>query len=181
VTPWALRRSSGFSQNDAHIYCTYGQAKDEFLAVMRMHDEYYRALGISDFSMVLALRDPANKDKYHDDEQMWATAERITREAMEESNIPYVEDPGGAAHYGDYTAPTAGQGHRPQRDRRHRRHRRHRRDQDRSPANHADPHVPDRQRSAPSFRSCIYRSPAFSVLLELSFPREAPEQTAGLI
>jgi threonyl-tRNA synthetase len=95
-----LMRTRGFSQNDAHIYCTYGQAKDEFLAVMRMHDEYYRALGIIDFYMVLALRDPANKDKYHDDEQMWATAERITREAMEESNIPYVEDPGGAAHYG---------------------------------------------------------------------------------
>jgi threonyl-tRNA synthetase len=95
-----LMRTRGFAQNDAHIYCTYDQAKDEFLAVMRMHDEYYRALGITDFYMVLALRDPANKDKYHDDEEMWATAEQITRDAMDESNIPYVEDPGGAAHYG---------------------------------------------------------------------------------
>lgn len=95
-----LMRTRGFSQNDAHIYCTYEQAKDQFLEVMRMHDDYYRTLGITDFYMVLALRDPANKDKYHDDEEMWITAERITREAMEESNIPYVEDPGGAAHYG---------------------------------------------------------------------------------
>jgi threonyl-tRNA synthetase len=93
-------RARGFTQNDAHIYCTYEQAKDQFLEVMRMHDEYYRALGMTDFHMVLALRDPKNRDKYHDDEQMWETAERITREAMEESNIPYVEDFGGAAHYG---------------------------------------------------------------------------------
>lgn len=65
-----------------------------------MHDDYYRALGIVDFYMVLALRDPANTDKYHDDEEMWTNAERITREAMEESDIPYVEELGGAAHYG---------------------------------------------------------------------------------
>jgi threonyl-tRNA synthetase len=95
-----IMRTRGFTQNDAHIYCTHDQAKDQFLEVMRMHDEYYRALGIEDFYMVLALRDPANADKYHDDDEMWATAERITREAMDESNIPYVEEPGGAAHYG---------------------------------------------------------------------------------
>jgi len=95
-----LMRTRGFTQNDAHIYCTYGQAKDQFLEVMRMHDAFYRTLGIVDFHMVLALRDPKNKDKYHDDEEMWRVSERITREAMDESNIPYVEDVGGAAHYG---------------------------------------------------------------------------------
>lgn len=72
-------RARGFTQNDAHIYCTYDQAKDQFLEVMRMHDEYYRALGITDFYMVLALRDPKNKDKYHDDEQMWVTHARRRR------------------------------------------------------------------------------------------------------
>lgn len=97
---YGIMRARGFTQNDAHIYCTLDQAKDQFLEVMRMHDEYYRTLGITDFYMVLALRDPANTKKYHDDEQMWVDAERITREAMEESNIPYVEDIGGAAHYG---------------------------------------------------------------------------------
>jgi len=95
-----IMRTRGFTQNDAHIYCTYDQAKDQFLEVMRMHDDYYQALGITDFYMVLALRDPANKDKYHDDDEMWATSERITREAMDESGIPYVEELGGAAHYG---------------------------------------------------------------------------------
>jgi threonyl-tRNA synthetase len=97
---YGIMRSRGFTQNDAHIYCTLDQAKDQFLEVMRMHDDYYRALGITDFYMVLALRDPTNTEKYHDDEQMWQDSERITREAMDESNIPYVEDPGGAAHYG---------------------------------------------------------------------------------
>lgn len=97
---YGIMRTRGFTQNDAHIYCTLEQAKDQFLEVMRMHDDYYRKLGITDFYMVLALRDPANTEKYHDDEQMWQDAERITREAMDESGIPYVEDPGGAAHYG---------------------------------------------------------------------------------
>ncbi|MGH3851560.1 MAG: threonine--tRNA ligase, partial [Pseudonocardiaceae bacterium] len=95
-----IMRTRGFTQNDAHIYCTLDQAKDQFLEVMHMHDDYYRALGITDFYMVLALRDPANTDKYHDDAEMWRNAERITREAMAESNIPYVEELGGAAHYG---------------------------------------------------------------------------------
>ncbi len=95
-----MMRTRGFTQNDAHVYCGYDQAKAQFVDVMRMHEDYYRTLGITDFHMVLALRDPSDKDKYHGDEEMWRTAERITREAMDESNIPYVEDPGGAAHYG---------------------------------------------------------------------------------
>jgi threonyl-tRNA synthetase len=97
---YGTMRTRGFTQNDAHIYCTESQAKEQFVEVMQMHDRYYRSLGITDFYMVLALRDPANKEKYHDDEAMWETSERITREAMEESSIPYVEEVGGAAHYG---------------------------------------------------------------------------------
>ena len=95
-----LMRVRGFTQNDAHIYCTYEQAKAEFVEVMHLHDTYYRALGIEDFYMVLALRDPENTKKYHGDDAMWADAERMTREAMDESGIPYVEEIGGAAHYG---------------------------------------------------------------------------------
>ena len=78
-------RTRGFTQNDAHIYCSRDQAKKEFVDVMRLHDYYYRILGISDFHMLLALRDPKNKTKYHGDDEMWLEAERITREAMEES------------------------------------------------------------------------------------------------
>ncbi|AEH09716.1 MULTISPECIES: threonine--tRNA ligase [Protofrankia] len=97
---FGMMRVRGFSQNDAHIYCTREQAIDEFLAVMRLHALYYDKLGIEDYHMVLALRDPKNTEKYHGDELMWQEAERITRDAMEQSGIPYIEDIGGAAHYG---------------------------------------------------------------------------------
>ena len=95
-----LMRTRGFSQNDAHIYCTEEQAEEQFLEVMKLHETYYTGLGITDFHMVLAVRDPANTEKYHDDEEMWEKAERITRSAMERSGIPFVLDVGGAAHYG---------------------------------------------------------------------------------
>ena len=95
-----LMRTRGFTQNDAHIYCTDEQAEEQFLEVMRMHEMYYQQLGITDFHMVLAVRDPANTDKYHDDEEMWTRAEAITRGAMEKSGIPFILDVGGAAHYG---------------------------------------------------------------------------------
>jgi threonyl-tRNA synthetase len=95
-----LMRTRGFTQNDAHIYCSREQAKKEFLDVIRLHEYYYRALGISGFHLVLALRDPRNISKYHTDEQMWVEAESITREAVEQSGIRFAEDIGGAAHYG---------------------------------------------------------------------------------
>lgn len=95
-----LMRARGFTQNDAHIYCSRDQAEDQFLEVMQLHEYYYRKLGITKFHMVLAVRDPDNKKKYHDDEEMWKEAEEITRNAMERSQIPYVLDVGGAAHYG---------------------------------------------------------------------------------
>lgn len=95
-----LMRVRGFTQNDAHIYCTRESAKEEFVAVMRLHQYYYDALGLRDYHMVLALRDPKNKDKYHGDDEMWKESERLSRAAMEESGIPYVDELGAAAHYG---------------------------------------------------------------------------------
>src|SRR5215470_5372699 len=95
-----LMRVRGFTQNDAHIYCTSESAKDEFVAVMRLHQYYYDTLGLRDYHMVLALRDPKNNAKYHGDEAMWQEAERLSRGAMEESGIPYVDEIGAAAHYG---------------------------------------------------------------------------------
>jgi threonyl-tRNA synthetase len=95
-----LMRVRGFTQNDAHIYCRKDQAEDMFLEVMKLHEYYYTKLGLTDFHMELALRDPKNIKKYHQDEEMWQEAEEITRRAMERSQIPYVLDIGGAAHYG---------------------------------------------------------------------------------
>ncbi len=95
-----LLRVRGLTQNDGHIFCRPGQAVEEFTAVMRLHAYYYEHLGLDDYHMVLALRDPANIAKYHGDDAMWREAERITRLAIEESQIPYVEEIGAAAHYG---------------------------------------------------------------------------------
>lgn len=95
-----LMRVRGFTQNDSHIYCAMEQAKEEFLRVMKLHEMYYKKLGIKDYYMVLALRDPKNKEKYHGDDAMWELAEKLTREAMNESKIPYKEEIGGAAFYG---------------------------------------------------------------------------------
>lgn len=97
---FGLMRVRGMAQNDAHIYCTQEQAVDEFLDSIRMHEFYYKILGIEDFHMVLALRDPKNVGKYHEDDAMWERAEYITRTAMEKSGIEFIEDVGGAAHYG---------------------------------------------------------------------------------
>ena len=94
-----LMRVRGFTQNDAHIYATADQAVDEFRKAMDLHREYYELLGINDFHMVLALRDPSS-NKYHKDEAMWERAEAITREAIVTSGIPYEIEVGGAAHYG---------------------------------------------------------------------------------
>lgn len=97
---FGLMRVRGMAQNDAHIYCTQEQAVDEFLAAIKLHEFYYKILGIEDFHMILALRDPKKTDKYHDDDAMWERAEYVTRTAMELSGIPFVEDVGAAAHYG---------------------------------------------------------------------------------
>ena len=97
---FGLMRVRGFAQNDAHIYCTEEQAVEEFVSVMKLHEYYYKTLGISDYHLVLSLRDPKNKKKYHGDEAMWEKAERLMRQACSKIDIPMVEDVGSAAFYG---------------------------------------------------------------------------------
>jgi threonyl-tRNA synthetase len=97
---FGLMRVRALTQNDAHIYCREDQAIEEFLRIMQLHEYYYKALGINEYHLVLSLRDPEKKEKYHDDDEMWEKAESITREAAEKSGIPFIEDVGGAAHYG---------------------------------------------------------------------------------
>lgn len=94
-----LMRTRGFCQNDAHIYCTYNQAKKEFLEVLLMQARYYDLLGIDDYHLRLALPD-LGSDKFVDDPEKWTEAIRIIKEAMEESGLPYEEVSGEAAFYG---------------------------------------------------------------------------------
>ena len=97
---FGLMRVRGFTQNDAHIYCTEGQAVDEFVSVMKLHEFFYKTLGITKYHLELALRDPKKKDKYHGHEEMWAKAEDLMRQAVKKVDIPMVEDQGSAAFYG---------------------------------------------------------------------------------
>lgn len=95
-----LLRVRGFTQNDAHIYCTYEQAKAEFLKVMRLHVEQYAVFDIKDYYMRLSLPDMNKKDKYVDLPEKWQKTLSIIKEAMEESGYPYKAVEGEAAFYG---------------------------------------------------------------------------------
>jgi threonyl-tRNA synthetase len=95
-----LMRVRGFAQNDAHIYCRYDQAKEEFRRVMSLHARYYDLLQIQDYFMRFSLPDLDKLDKYVNEPDRWLAAMRIVREAMEESGLPYEESPGDAAFYG---------------------------------------------------------------------------------
>jgi threonyl-tRNA synthetase len=95
-----LMRTRGFIQNDAHIYCRFDQAKDEFLRVMRLHAHYYDMLGIEEYYMRFSQPDMERLDKYVDEPEKWLAAMDIIKLAMEESGYPYVEAKGEAAFYG---------------------------------------------------------------------------------
>ena len=89
-----------FCQNDAHVYCTEDQAVDVFVEIIRLHQYYYDALGLKDYYIVLCLRDPAKKDKYHGEEELWQKSESLSRAAMDKAGVKYVVEDEGAAHYG---------------------------------------------------------------------------------
>jgi threonyl-tRNA synthetase len=95
-----LSRVRAMNLNDAHIFCRVDQVKQEFSNVMRLVEEAYDSLGITDYAYRLSLRDPENKEKYAPNDEMWEMAERILREAMDEMKLPYVDGPGEAAFYG---------------------------------------------------------------------------------
>jgi threonyl-tRNA synthetase len=95
-----LMRVRGFSQNDAHLYCTFDQAKDEFLKVMHMHARYYDMFGIKEYYMRFSKPDLKKLDKYVDEPEKWLKAMDIIQEAMDESGYPYIEASGEAAFYG---------------------------------------------------------------------------------
>jgi len=95
-----LMRVRGFCMNDAHIYCRYDQAKEEFIRVMHLHARYYDLMDIKDYYMRLSLPDLDKLDKYVDQPQKWLDALSIIRAAMTESGYPFVEAKGEAAFYG---------------------------------------------------------------------------------
>jgi threonyl-tRNA synthetase len=95
-----LSRVRCMTLNDAHIFCTPEQIKDEFTRVMQLVEQAYRDLGIKQYSYRLSLRDKTGTEKYVANDQMWSLAERVLREAMDSLGLPYTEAPGEAAFYG---------------------------------------------------------------------------------
>jgi threonyl-tRNA synthetase len=98
-----LLRVRGMTMNDAHIYCTEDQIKSEFIAVIEMHQRVYEVLGLNEFYMRFSTWDPDSdkgKEKYVDDPEAWEKTQRIVRDAMDETGVPYVEGKGEAAFYG---------------------------------------------------------------------------------
>src|SRR3989344_1446455 len=95
-----LLRVRGFTQNDAHIYCTEEQAEEEFLNVMKLHEYWYKEVfGIADFYMRLSLPSK-DKKKYAGAPDGWKKAVVIVRAAMKRSGLPFVEVEDEAAFYG---------------------------------------------------------------------------------
>ena len=82
-----LMRTRGFCQNDAHIYCRYDQAKDEFVKVMHLHAYYYELFGIKNYYMRLSLPDLSRLAKYVNQPEKWKRALDIIVQAMSESGI----------------------------------------------------------------------------------------------
>ena len=95
-----IERVRTFCQNDCHIFCTPEQIESEFKGVIDLILEVYKELGIKNYKFELALRDPEDKVKYHQDDEMWNKAEDALRKIMDDLNIPYVEKIGEAAFYG---------------------------------------------------------------------------------
>ena len=95
-----IERGRHFCQNDAHLFVTPEQIRDEVAKVVDLIFETYKDFGITDYRMILSLRDPADKKKYHDDDEMWNTAESALRAVLDDLGINYTEEIGEAAFYG---------------------------------------------------------------------------------
>ena len=95
-----IERGRHFCQNDAHLFVTPEQIKDEFKKVVDLILDTYKDFGIKDYRFVLSLRDPEDKEKYHQDDKMWEKAENGLREVLNDLGIKYTEEIGEAAFYG---------------------------------------------------------------------------------
>jgi threonyl-tRNA synthetase len=92
-----LTRVRGMTQDDAHIYCTREQMRDELTSVLRFVLDLLADYGLDDFYLELSTKDP---DKYVGSDEVWEEATEILREVGEASGLDLVPDPGGAAFYG---------------------------------------------------------------------------------
>lgn len=95
-----LHRVRAMTLNDAHIFCRPDQIKEEFARVINLIREVYNDFGITDYRFRLSYRDPADKEKYFPNDEMWEMSQRMLREVVEELGLPFFEAEGEAAFYG---------------------------------------------------------------------------------
>jgi threonyl-tRNA synthetase len=95
-----LTRVRGFTQDDAHIFCTQDQVKDEFKKVIDIVLYVLKTLDFQNFKAQISLRDKTNRAKYIGAEENWVKAENAIIEAAAEKNLPTVVAYGEAAFYG---------------------------------------------------------------------------------
>ena len=94
-----ITRTRSFTQDDAHLFCTPEQLGPEIQGCLGLVKKVFGALGMSDYSVRLSLRDP-DSSKYVGDPSNWDKAEEALREAVETLGVDFTEEPGEAAFYG---------------------------------------------------------------------------------
>lgn len=95
-----LTRVRGFTQDDAHLFCTPDQLKEEFKKVIDIIFTIFKALDFENFTAQVSLRDPNNREKYIGTDENWEKAERAIIEAAEEKGLKTTVELGEAAFYG---------------------------------------------------------------------------------
>jgi threonyl-tRNA synthetase len=95
-----LTRVRGFTQDDAHVFCTPEQVKAEFKDAIDLTMTVLRAMGFTEYTAQVSLRDPENTSKYIGGDALWDQAEQAIREAAQEMGLETVEEKGEAAFYG---------------------------------------------------------------------------------
>ena len=98
---FGLMRVRSMQMNDAHIYCSEEQFKEEFLEVCKMYLHYFDIFGIEKYEMRLSLHDPKKLgEKYVDEPELWVETEKLVRESLQDGGVNFIEIPGEAAFYG---------------------------------------------------------------------------------
>ncbi|MBQ6323382.1 MAG: threonine--tRNA ligase [Bacilli bacterium] len=95
-----LERVRCMCQNDAHLFVRPDQIGEEFQKVVNLILDVYKDFGIKEYKFRLSLRDPEDKEKYFDDDEMWNNAEQKLREVLNDLGVEYFEAVGEAAFYG---------------------------------------------------------------------------------
>ncbi|MBF0699375.1 threonine--tRNA ligase [Streptococcus danieliae] len=95
-----LQRVREMSLNDAHLFVTPEQIQEEFKKVLDLMLSVYEDFNITDYRFRLSYRDPEDKEKYFDNDEMWENAQRMLKAAMDDLGLDYVEAEGEAAFYG---------------------------------------------------------------------------------